>query len=391
MKRFSTFLTEATARKDSHLTHIEDAVLEGGAKGTHDAIRFLFALGKMDKDLILRTKFDGAPALYAGINPENDRFFVGTKSIFNKSPSLNYTVEDIRRNHSGGLAKKLEVALKYLPELDIKGIIHGDFMFLHNDLKKEKIGDKEYITFRPNTITYAVPVDSALAKQMLKSKMGIIWHTTYHGETMDSLKTHFDVNIGNLKSSKNVWFKDNKILDDCTLSSQESDKLHHVLAKADALFDKIPHSLLNEISNNDRYRSLIMAFHNEKVRDGKHIDTKHTKNLIDYVENKYSESTQYKAVEKDIVVRWFKQHAKHLRMTFELQNLLIDAKMLIVRKFDQLNDMNTFLRSDDGKYHTTNHEGYVCAWNKGADAFKLVDRLNYSKVNFLSKKDWSKE
>lgn len=390
MKRFSTFLNEASAREDSHLTHIEDAVLEGGAKGTRNAIRFLSALGEMNKDLILRTKFDGAPALYAGVNPENGKFFVGTKSIFNKSPNLYYTIEDIRRNHSDGLAKKLEVALKYLPELDIKGIIHGDFMFLHNDLKKENINGKNYITFRPNTITYAVPVDSALAKQMLKAKMGIVWHTTYHGETMDSLKTHFDVNIGNLKSSKNVWFRDNKILDDCTLSTQETEKLQHLLSQANALFDRISHSTLNEISNNDRYRSLIMTFHNQKVRDGKHIDTKHTSDLIDYVENKYTDATQNRLSEKNIVVRWFRQHVNHLKMIFELQNLLVDAKMLLIKKFDQNKDLDTFFKSDNG-YKATSHEGYVCAWNNGEDAFKLVDRLNYSKENFLSTKDWSRK
>ena len=115
MLKLSQYLAEAAAEKDRHLTHIEDAVLEGGVVGTRNAIQFLISLRDMFADdgqtlsegrgsLILRTKFDGAPALYAGINPENGKFFVGSKSIFAKNAKLNYTQTDIRANHSGGLA-----------------------------------------------------------------------------------------------------------------------------------------------------------------------------------------------------------------------------------------------------------------------------------------------
>ena len=193
MIKFSEYLNEAAAEKDRHLTHIEDAVLEGGVAGTRNAINFLISLRNMFADdgqtisesrssLILRTKFDGAPAIYAGINPENGKFFVGSKSIFAKNAKLNYTEADVRANHQGGLADKLSDALKYLPELGITGIVHGDFMFSHSDLKMETIDGKKWITFRPNTITYAVPANSSLAKQVLAAKIGIVFHTTYHGD-----------------------------------------------------------------------------------------------------------------------------------------------------------------------------------------------------------------
>ena len=182
MIKLSQYLNEAAAEKDRHLTHIEDAVLEGGVTGTRNAIQFLISLRDMFADdgqtiseargpLILRTKFDGAPALYAGINPENGKFFVGSKSIFNKGAKLNYTQADIKANHSGGLADKLSLALKYLPELGIKGIIHGDFMYSKDELKSETIDGRSYITFRPNTITYAVPQGSAMARDVLSSRM----------------------------------------------------------------------------------------------------------------------------------------------------------------------------------------------------------------------------
>ena len=206
MIRLSQYLNEAAAEKDRHLTHIEDAVLEGGVAGTRNAIEFLISLRNMFADdgktisegrgsLILRTKFDGAPALYAGINPENGRFFVGSKSIFAKNAKLNYTEADIRANHSGGLANKLSLALKYLPELGIKGIIHGDFMYSKDELKSETIDGRNYITFRPNTITYAVSKDSAMARDILSSRMGIVFHTSYSGPSMSNLQTHFDVDI----------------------------------------------------------------------------------------------------------------------------------------------------------------------------------------------------
>ena len=224
MIRLSTYLTEAAAEKDRHLTHIEDAVLEGGVVGTRNAIQFLMSLRDMFADdgqtlteargsLILRTKFDGAPALYAGINPENGKFFVGSKSIFAKNAKLNYTEADIRANHSGGLADKLSQALKYLPELGIKGIIHGDFMFSHSDLKSETIDGRNYITFRPNTITYAVPKDSTVAREVQSARIGIVFHTSYTGPRMDSLTTNFDVDITSLRKSKNVWFRSNRFVD----------------------------------------------------------------------------------------------------------------------------------------------------------------------------------
>ena len=117
MINFQEYISEAAAEKDRHLTHIEDAVLEGGVAGTRNAIQFLISLRDMFADdgqtvkeafgsVILRTKFDGAPAIYAGVNPENGKFFVGSKSIFAKNAKLNYTPADVMKNHSGGLADK---------------------------------------------------------------------------------------------------------------------------------------------------------------------------------------------------------------------------------------------------------------------------------------------
>lgn len=414
MKRFSDYLIEAAAEKDRHLTHIEDAVLEGGVAGTRNAIQFLISLrnmfaddGKVIKEarssLILRTKFDGAPALYAGINPENGRFFVGSKSIFAKNAKLNYTEADIRANHgSGGLADKLSVALKYLPELGIKDIVHGDFMFSKGELSKETIDGKKYITFRPNTITYAVPEGTTLARQVEQAQMGIVFHTTYHGKTMQTLQTHFDVNIGAFRPSKNVWYRENRFTDvtgRATLTKSENDRLSHILSQAGSLFNNIPAPLLNQLSTNETYRIPIMTYYNQKVRAGEHMTSHHLDEIVKFVSDKMQaniDSAKMPATkskrqqEKDIIMRWFKANAAGLRRIFQLQNLLIDAKMILINKFNQVNDLGTFVHTPEGGYRVTSPEGYVAAWSTGGDAVKLVDRMEFSRTNFLATKNWSK-
>jgi hypothetical protein len=413
MKKFSTYITESAAEKDRHLTHIEDAVLEGGVAGTRNAIQFLISLRDMFADdgktlkearggLILRTKFDGAPALYAGINPENGKFFVGSKSIFAKNAKLNYTVDDIRRNHSGGLAEKLETALKYLPELGITDIIHGDFMYSRNELKSETIDGKKYITFRPNTITYAVPEGTTLSRQILSSRMGIVFHTTYHGSSMSTLQTHFDVNIGKLRPSKNVWYRENKFMDvtgRATLTKSENDRLSSILTQAGGLFRTIPASLLNQLATNETYRLPIMTYMNQKVRAGQHMGPNFVNEVMNFIADKYNKSiTDAKRPdtkanrkrEKDAIMRWFHQNRVGLKNIFELQNLFIDAKTMLIHKFNQVNDIGTFIHTPEGGYRVTTPEGYVAAWSSGGDAVKLVDRMEFSRTNFLATKNWGK-
>lgn len=413
MLKLSQYLNEAAAEKDRHLTHIEDAVLEGGVAGTRNAIQFLISLRDMFADdgttlsearggLILRTKFDGAPAIYAGINPENGKFFVGSKSIFAKNAKLNYTEEDVRANHSGGLADKLSDALKYLPALGIKGIIHGDFMFSKNDLKSETIDGKRYVTFRPNTITYAVPDGTPLANQVKAAQIGIVFHTTYTGKTMQSLQTHFDIDITSLRKSRNVWFRTNRLIDvtaAARLTKEENSRLTSILSQAGSLFRTIPASLLNQISTNETYRIPIMTYMNQKVRQGEHMGSNFVKEVMDFVATKYNKSINdakradtkaNRRKEKDAVMRWFHQNSAGLNAIFRLQNLLIDAKLLLIRKFNQVNDIGTFLHTPSGGYRVTNPEGYLAAWSSGGDAVKLIDRLEFSRANFLVTKNWGK-
>ena len=130
---FKEYLKESMEGKNLHLEHLEDNVLNRGVSGARESIDFLRSLrnmlaGQTGSKINVTTKWDGAPSITCGINPENGKFFVGTKSVFNVSPKLNYTNNDIDKNHGHApvLASKLKLALKYFSNLGIKGVIQGD-------------------------------------------------------------------------------------------------------------------------------------------------------------------------------------------------------------------------------------------------------------------------
>ena len=183
-----------TQDKNTHLEHLEDDIINRGAKGGDNAINFLKSVRNMlagsSGGVNMTVKWDGAPAIICGINPENGKFFVGTKSVFNKTPKINYTSRDIAKNHSGVVADKLRVCLANLSRLNIKGILQGDLLFT-NDLKAINIDGEKMVSFTPNTITYAVPISSDLGRRIIKAKMGIVFHTQYNGKTMDNLSASF--------------------------------------------------------------------------------------------------------------------------------------------------------------------------------------------------------
>jgi hypothetical protein len=411
MINFQDYLTESKEGKNLHLEHLEDEVLNGGVSGTRGAISFLQSLRDMlaghatGKSVNLTTKWDGAPAIFAGINPENGKFFVGTKGVFAQNAKLNYTNADIDKNHPGeGLNAKLKIALRYLPELGIKGVMQGDMMFTSADLKTEKIEGSSYVTFQPNTIVYAVPTNTALATSIKSAKMGIVWHTTYNGDTMADMKASFGADIGGMKISKNVWYRDASFVDatgTATFTKQETDALNAILSQAGSIFRTISPRTMNQIATNDTYKITIKAWNNLKVREGKEITntTTHVAGLISSVEEKLNKSIleakkadtkQKRQMEKKIIMEFYKSNKNELKKIFDLQNLLVRAKNMIVQKLQQVQDsVGTYLRTDSTGLKVTAPEGFV-AIDKIGNAVKLVDRLEFSQANFNATKNWSK-
>ena len=407
--KFIEFLKESKEGKNVHLEHIEDEVLNGGVAGARSAINFLQSLrnmlaGHAESKVNITTKWDGAPAIFCGINPENGKFFVGTKSIFNKNAKLNYTDKDIDENHpSEGLNNKLKYALEHLSKLGIRGVLQGDMMFTRGDLKKETIDGESYITFQPNTIVYAVPTSSKLAQSMMAAQIGVVFHTTYSGKTMEDMKATFNVNLGGLKTTKNVWYRDASFTDasgSATFTEAETKQISRILSQAGTLFQNIPALTLNRISASDVLLTYIKTFNNTKVREGKKItDTRiHTIELIKYVESqlnkkiqevKRQDSKKKYIAEKTEVMRFFRAAAPALKSTFDLMNLLVEAKLMIVRKLETIRSIGTFVRADDG-FKITAPEGFVAVDRLKGNAVKLIDRMEFSQANFNAAKAWSK-
>lgn len=411
MLNFKHYITESKESKNLHLEHIEDQVLNEGVNGTREAINFLRSLRDMlagntkTPTVNLTTKWDGAPAIFAGINPANGKFFVGTKGVFAKNAKLNYTDKDIDANHpSEGLNKKLKVALRYLPELGITGVIQGDMMFSKGDLKRETIDNQDYIIFQPNTVVYAVPSDSNLAKQMMNAQLGVVWHTSYVGPALEDMKASFGVDIARLKQTRNVWFRDASFVDasgTATFTQQETDRITGILSQIGNLFRQISPRTLNEIATNDTYKVEIKAWNNLKVRQGEEIKntSTHVQGLIQRVEEKLNKSiqeakkedTRLKRIkEKTIIMNWYKANRLELKKIFDLQNLMIEAKLMIVRKLEQVKGViGTFLKTDNG-FKVTNEEGFVAVDRLKGNAVKLIDRLTFSQANFNAAKSWDK-
>lgn len=412
--KFKDFLSESSkplkGGANLHLEHLEDNILNLGVNGARESINFLRSLrdmlaGHSKQKVNITTKWDGAPAVICGINPENGKFFVGTKSVFNKDGKLNYTDEDIDNNHPNpGLNEKLKVALAYLPKLNIKGILQGDMMFTKGDLSRKTIEGTSYVTFQPNTIVYAVPTDSQLAKSILSAQLGIVFHTSYTGKTMDSLRTSFNIDIGNLTHTKDVWFRDASFVDasgTATFTETETKQITSILSEAGNVFRSINPLVLNRIATNGTFNLLVKTFNNTKVRSGEPIkDTrKHTIELINWIEDRLNkevlaakkEDTKKKRItEKNEVVRFFRTNASQMKNIFDLMNLIVDAKVLIVRKLETIkSSMDTFVRTDTG-FKVTGPEGFVAVDRLSGGALKLIDRMEFSQQNFNAAKNWSK-
>ena len=390
--------------------HLEDNVLNRGVVGARQAINFLQSLrdmlaGHSQSKINITTKWDGAPAVICGINPENGKFFVGTKSVFNKDGKLNYTDADIDVNHPNpGLNSKLKTALAFLPKLGIKGILQGDLLFTKGDIDKKTIEGNQYITFQPNTIVYAVPTDTVMARKMLDAQIGIVFHTSYSGRTIDTLKASFNIDIGNLSQTKDVWFRDASFVDasgTATFTQEETKRITSILSDAGRTFQTIAPLVLNRIAASPTILMQIKTFNNTKVRAGQAItDTrKHVIELQKWVEDKLNkevlsakkEDTKKKRLtEKNDLVRFYRTNAIQLKLIFDLMNQIVEAKNIIVKKLESIkSSVDTFVKTDDG-FKVTGPEGFVAVDKLSGGALKLIDRLEFSQNNFNAAKNWSK-
>ena len=405
MRLFRDFLL--TEQKNLHLEHLEDEVLNGGINGTRSAINFLQSLrdmlaGSSKSRVDVSVKWDGAPAIFVGINPENGKFFVGSKSVFAKNAKLNYSVGDISTNHAGGLADKLKVAFEVLSPLRWNGIFQGDMMFTNNDLKKETIEDKPYVTFQPNTILYAVPYKSA--DSFLSAKMGVVWHTSYSGKTMEDMTAKFGVKLSQIPKTKEAWMMDATYRDvsgTATFNKADTITITKILSNAGKMFQSLKPVVLSRIVEDEPIRTLIKTFNNTKVKSGEKIKNtrQHTRGVIAFAYDKLKKDVdrvkreQTKKAKQQVMdekMQFFRSNSSQLVKIFDMQNLLVDAKEMIIRKLEGAKGLTqTFIKTNKG-FKVTAPEGFVAVDRLAGTAVKLVDRMEFSMHNFTAAKEWDK-
>ena len=404
MKSFGSYvevLEAAKSGKNVHMTHIEDRVIYGGVTGAREAILALRSLrdmlaGNANTSTDVTVKWDGAPAVFAGTDPSDGKFFVAKKGIFNKDPKVYKSHEDIDADTSGDLSTKLKVAFDELKDLGIKDVIQGDIMFTKGDLNSESIDGEKFITFQPNTIVYAVPAKSALAKQLTKANLGVVWHTTYTGKDFESMKAKFGVNLKGLKKKASVWYQDaeyQNLSGTATLTQADTDEVTQALSKAGKIFQKIKSTTLKELEGNMDLAVKIETFNNTLVRKGERITntSKHVVDLLKWFDSKFAKEKDKRssakgkeaidAKKKDLLKFFSTENKKNLTLMFDLMNAIVDAKLIIINKLDRVKSIDTFVRTKNG-FKVTGSEGFVAIDKVKGGAVKLVDRLEFSTNNF---------
>ncbi len=401
MKSFKTYITEASG-KNTHMTHIEDAVLYGGVKGAKEAITALRSLrdmlaGNAKSSSDVTVKWDGAPAVFAGIDPTDGQFFVAKKGIFNKDPKVYKSEADVKADTSGDLQAKLIVAFNELSKLGIKGVLQGDMMYTKSDLKPQKINGVPYITFQPNTIVYAVPANTPGGKKIKSSKMGIVFHTSYSGTSFENMKASFNVDISSLKPTSTVWYQDARTPDlsgTALMDADETKEVTAALSKAGKIFQKIAGSTLKAIEADPQLAQTLETYNNTFVRKTEELPAdskKHVDGLIKWSTERYKkERTQRKSErgkegvnkrEEEFMKFFSKENKTNLALIYDLQKAIVAAKLIIIKKLDSLKKINTFIRTKNG-FKVTGQEGFVAIDKTGGGAVKLVDRLEFSTNNF---------
>lgn len=409
MLTFKQYLIE---QKNLHMDHIEDLIFLEGINGTRKAILFLRDLrdmlgGNSKRSLALTTKWDGSPAIYCGIDPEDNKFFVAKKGLFAKTPKMYKTQEDIDRELSGDLNEKFSIALKEFAKLGIKsGVYQGDLMFTKGDLKSETIENEKYITFQPNTIVYAVPQNSNLAKQILNSRIGVIWHTTYSGNSIQDMKASFGGNItSKLKNVPSVWMDDatyKNYSGSATFTENETKKFDRLLSNIGKNFRIMNGDAFKTITSNPELKQKSLTFFNTYIRQGKSFSPGRimVSDFIEYIENWYNKEIEKKKSEKGKET-WKKKKSEFIQSVmknrnqisamFDLMQMMAEAKQMIVNKLNTVSSIDTFLRTKSG-FRVTNQEGFVAIDQLGTNAVKLVDRFEFSRANFSSEiiKGWER-
>ena len=396
--------------KNLHLEHLEDEIINQGIDGGRGAINFLQGLrdmlkGNSNSRVNMTVKWDGAPAIFCGKHPETNQFFVAKKSLFNKEPKYYTSEHEIKNSDlSGQLQEKFLTSFQYLSKLSWSNVMQGDLMYT-NDKKMQKIDGKSYVTFQPNTILYAVDIESDLGKKIASSKMGIVFHTTYTGGTIEDLSASFGADISKLGSSSDVWIDDATYKDvsgNSTLTAKETLALTNELSAVGKAFHGITRKDLEkfrkiqETIQTKGAGASYKTYVNSLIRGGTYKPTyagymKHFENYWrDKVVGKVK-TEKTKEIKKEIGEQLYNELRslnKFITNLTKFMEHLVIAKQIIINGLNRVKSIGTFKKTDRG-FEAVNPEGYV-AIDRTGSAVKLVDRMEFAFNNFTAQKNWDK-
>jgi hypothetical protein len=391
-----------TEFKRTHLEHIEDIVITDGYEGGKAVVEYFRGLlltlkGSSSEAMSVSVKWDGAPAVVCGVNPANDKFFVGTKSVFAQNAKINYTKKDIAKNHgTEELGQKLLKCLVHLKKLAIRGVYQGDLLFTDEDIVRKNIDGRPNLTFTPNTITYAVPEDSDLGKQIDRAKVGIIFHTTYVGNTLADMNAQAGADVENFVRSNDVFF-DNATYKDVSGSAKftdlETKQFFSGIEKLETLLNAVPRNLSSVLGQNQDFVPMFQMYINAMVKQGELPSNvnqflKGFQNFyVDRMQKQISGLKAQKALQlrqdkmKQMPV-FLNRAKKPLQAMLTFYKAVQTMKAFVLKKMNQAQAIGSFQQTDGG-LEVTEPEGFV-AVDKSGNAVKLVDRLGFSRRNLTA-------
>lgn len=401
--------------KNTHLDHAEELVFMHGSEGIKRVVgtftKLLNTLDGQGGGDAITTKWDGSPAIFCGKDPADGKFFVGTKGVFAKTPKLNKSQADIENNHQdttkngeevskSGLRNKLSASLEYLKDLGIEDVIQGDLLFTKGDLKTTNIDGKPHIAFKPNTITYVVPADSKIAKEMQSAEIGIVFHTSYSGESLADMKASFGYDSSKLKTTSKVWFTDARIKD---VSGQVQLKKESVAKISQAIKElatmKVDANTFNAINQKIGQIELVQAIKahaNKPIRSGQALEqdadvfvkeflqglhAKLDKEISGLATGPEGKAGQARLQTKDAIGSIISKYEKQIADMYRAYLKVEAVKMMFQQKMKNIKAIDSFIEQPDGSFKVTDPEGFVIVDHVGR-AMKIVDRLEFSAANF---------
>jgi hypothetical protein len=388
-----------TEFKRTHLEHIEDIVVTDGYEGGKAVIEYFRGLlltlkGTSSEAMDVSVKWDGAPAVVCGTNPDNGKFFVGTKSVFAQAAKINYTKKDIANNHgTDDLGQKLLKCLVHIRKLNIQGVVQGDLLFTDDDIIRKNVDGKPNLTFTPNTITYAVPEASELGKQIDRAKVGIIFHTTYVGDSLADMNAQGGADVSAFAKSNDVFF-DNATYKDVSGSAKftddETKQFYNGIEKLEGLLNGVPQNLSSVLGQNQDFIPMFQMYINAMVKQGqlpgdvnkfllgfkKFYNDRMQKQMSGLKAQRALQLRQDKMKQMPVFLNRAKKPLQAMLMFYKAVQTM---KAFVLKKMNQAQAIGSFQQTDGGLV-VTEPEGFV-AVDKSGNAVKLVDRLGFSRRN----------